>query len=67
MSTTTTTTRSARLAAIVGGAMVRRHLGQAAQHEVLDDGQHVVRLHGRVGVRPTVAEAIASIKEGSQS
>jgi hypothetical protein len=54
--------RARRLAAIVTGAEVRRQLGQAATHTLLDDGRHEVRLHHRAGIGWTVAEAIGNMR-----
>jgi hypothetical protein len=61
--TTVSTARAARIQAIRQGAEVRQALGQAATHELLSDGRHVVRLRGRVGAGQSVAAAIANIRE----
>ncbi|MGA2621556.1 MAG: hypothetical protein ABSF26_28470 [Thermoguttaceae bacterium] len=69
MSTTTAQARAARLAAIVAAAEVYRTVGQAAHHELLDDGQHRVTLYDRtagkllVGVGQTVAQAVAELRK----
>ena len=59
--------RRQRVVGIQAGATVRAALGQAAQHELTPDGQHVVRLRGMIGVGATVAEAIENIREEART
>lgn len=59
MPTRHTTDRAVRVRAIADGAHVRHALGQAAQHELLADGQHLITFRGRRFTGKTVEEGIA--------
>jgi hypothetical protein len=55
--------RRARVAEITAAALTRQHLGQAAHHELLADGQHKVTVAGKTTVGATLAEAIDQARE----
>jgi hypothetical protein len=59
------TLRQARSASIRDAALVRQHLGQAAQHQ-LADGRHQITFRGRTFTSATLAAAIAAAQEGTQ-
>jgi len=62
MTTSTPTTRSARVQAIVDGARVRQALGQAALYRRLPDGQHEVVFRGERFVGSTLDQAIEAAR-----
>ena len=64
MTTPPTTRRAARIQAIIDGALVRQHLGQAAIHRRLVDGRHQIVVRGMVFVGSNLDEAIDAARQG---
>ena len=55
--------RQQRVESIRDAAIVRQHLGQAARHRLLPDGEHEVVLRGRVYVGATLDKVIRQAQE----